>query len=1523
MVRRSINWPFLLITTTVFIAVGVGAYFVRGWQLGRTAEALLRMADAKEKEKDWAKAAELLDRYLRLRPADGETRGRLALVYSEGAKSRGEKELAVDLLYRALAAGPTNKIHVLRARLAGLLLDTFRFKEAENEAKRLLEGREDPQAMRFLAIALMSQLADGSLAAMKTEEVGQWSWDKQTGVGLVKTIETAQRLNPTDSKLAMLLAALYREYPLVIQAEYPGMTEPQRMRQADECMDRLVRDNAESADAHLARYSYRIRYGSAEAQSDLQTALRLSPENPDVLLAAAVNAFNQGITALRSEAGASSGRSALEQSKVHYEQLLAYCESNEDYEHRIERVLQSYVGLGDVWLALGDVDQAIEAWRQGLKQPSPPTALIPFHSRIAEACLNHDRLSTAQQELDAIDLTLVKLGGSISRDSKFALTRAQDLRRAFWHIKRGEVADAITLLRQVVLSQPKGDANVELTIRAWQHLGTLYSSLGEWLDAASAFDQASNLDLSLLQPRVAAATMWLYAGRPDVAGERAEQAVKQASSFEAWSALALAQLQLQSSFPVEQRSWTRLEEALAALDQIAKQAPGSTRWQVEFIRAEYCIAKAKAANDVQRGIGEAVRVLRKAEERYSQEREFWAQACLAYERFKLNDEADRALEQVRRLEGSPADVAVLRSRLASARGNFEMARTELSEVVNLVPSHDQQRLRQELLRVAIASRDEQQARAILLQDHERNPKNLSTIRRLAELDLERRDLDSVAKWESKLQSAGLLGEPLARYFRSSRVLLASAGQNEAELQAALRDLEQVILAKPNWADAASLKGMIEQRLGHIEQALADYERAVQLGERRLIILEQLIGLLDRLHRSADVDRYLAQMQAEIPLSQRLAELAAAQEIRRERPDQALEIARRRVAQGPKDALAQLWLARLLMVANETGEAERAFLKAAELAPEDARVWSGLLAYYIRTGNREQIETTLHRVEQNTGLAAAQRSLLSGEAHEALGHVDQAKRSYAQAAETKDELAIQLRVAQFYMKTDAQQAKLHLEEALRIDPKSEAAKKMLAIVQASLGELDKAMSLLTAVTDGVAAGANDIRLQALLLMQQGGEANIARAISLLEQVSQRESEREQMDHLLLAHLYEHQARVAGEDQAIQDHVESAERQLMTLAQSSNAEPTHLATLIQFLTRHGKREQATTWLVKLESLVDSRQPDDSNTLALVVQAQLIHQSAARSETWLQRLEKIEPLSLRTVALRTQVMAALDARDIEAFVEQKAPGILEQAKTPEELRRLYARIGDIYQGVKLFSAAERWYRKLVAEDPKQFPALAGALVRQGRIAETILLCEQIATTDSTSRPATTLAASLVEGHPSAENFQRAEPILTAAVTKFPGDAQLLYATALFYVVQKKDDEAAALFRKVVAINPRSVAALNNLAMLLAEKASDRSEALRLIDQAIEIAGKQTGLLDTKAAILLYSGRSAEAVPLLRLATRDSQADPRHHFHLAVAYRDQGNMDQAKQQLQIALERRLDSHVLTATDERLLSDLRAAFQL
>jgi Flp pilus assembly protein TadD len=247
-------------------------------------------------------------------------------------------------------------------------------------------------------------------------------------------------------------------------------------------------------------------------------------------------------------------------------------------------------------------------------------------------------------------------------------------------------------------------------------------------------------------------------------------------------------------------------------------------------------------------------------------------------------------------------------------------------------------------------------------------------------------------------------------------------------------------------------------------------------------------------------------------------------------------------------------------------------------------------------------------------------------------------------------------------------------------------------------------------------------------------------------------------------------------------------------------------------------------------------------------------------------------------------------------------------------------LYLTTNLLAGAERWYRIVVREDKEQFPVLALTLIRQGRAREAILLCEAATEHDSSSRPAVVLTSILLEAGGKPEHMELAEGMLTVALQKFPDDPNLLYGVGMLRTLADRYPEAINLLRKVVTINPRHVPALNNLAVLVAETPDQRDQAMQLVEQAIELRGQQSTLLDTKGTILVFGGKSSEAVNLLEAAARGVNSDPRHKFHLALAYHDIGVKEKAREQLDTAIKQSLEKQILTPTDRKQLQRLRAA---
>jgi Flp pilus assembly protein TadD len=155
------------------------------------------------------------------------------------------------------------------------------------------------------------------------------------------------------------------------------------------------------------------------------------------------------------------------------------------------------------------------------------------------------------------------------------------------------------------------------------------------------------------------------------------------------------------------------------------------------------------------------------------------------------------------------------------------------------------------------------------------------------------------------------------------------------------------------------------------------------------------------------------------------------------------------------------------------------------------------------------------------------------------------------------------------------------------------------------------------------------------------------------------------------------------------------------------------------------------------------------------------------------------------------------------------------------------------------------------------------------------------------------------------------------------LLYGVGMLRVLADRYPDAIELLQKVVRLQPRHVPALNNLSVLVAETPDQRQEATLLVDQAIALRGQQSTFLDTKGTILVFNGRSSEAIPLLEAAARGTHSDPRHKFHLAIAYQDTGAADKAREQLETALKQSLEKQILTPTDRKALDRLRTSLAI
>jgi len=125
-----------------------------------------------------------------------------------------------------------------------------------------------------------------------------------------------------------------------------------------------------------------------------------------------------------------------------------------------------------------------------------------------------------------------------------------------------------------------------------------------------------------------------------------------------------------------------------------------------------------------------------------------------------------------------------------------------------------------------------------------------------------------------------------------------------------------------------------------------------------------------------------------------------------------------------------------------------------------------------------------------------------------------------------------------------------------------------------------------------------------------------------------------------------------------------------------------------------------------------------------------------------------------------------------------------------------------------------------------------------------------------------------------------------------------AVLYERQGRADEAIHQYEALHARDPHLPLAANNLAMLLVTYKKDRESLERARELTATFANSTDGaLLDTNGWVRFRSGDYAEALPVLEQAVQRSPDSKVIRYHLAMAQLQAGKRDEARVNLESAL--------------------------
>ena len=883
-----------------------------------------------------------------------------------------------------------------------------------------------------------------------------------------------------------------------------------------------------------------------------------------------------------------------------------YGEACGHYQHVIDKIAPkdevAYAGLGDVHVAQGEKDKAIKTWQKGLEQTNGESVLL--NSRLAELLVSEGRLEefypdepgkeNRENPLRALARLIDKLRTRESQATVSSLERSLDMLNARWLASKGDSLQVIALLKKVLTGRQSTPAEVRQALQAEMLLGSVYAATGDWNLATVSYEHAATLEPKMVQPRLLAASAWMTADRPEMAVHHyetvlsldddalrsgKEHVISGSQRAEAWFALARAEYQRQVKLPGKDRNWEAFSKAFDKAKNSGGEDSLANPWRAELLMADYLVVRADEQQPRdQKKIEEAIDLLRQAEAKYATSADLLQRLSLFYERLQSPEDADRALAKFDGLAGNVVMTYLLRCELLCGRQQYEEARKVLQKGLTTLPAEVHTVLEQTMAQINLREGNAQLSQSQLLELQSKQPENQGVIRQLIDLAFEAGRMDEVERWEQKLRQVEGPNGIYSQYVEARRLLESAKSPDDPSFVRGADLLAQLQQRRPAWPRVRWLTGVVAQTRGDADEAIRAYQDVIRLEPAGVLSYERLIHLLCRAKRFDEATQYLSMAEARGLSSKTLGSLKIAVAAGTGQMDQAVEIARSEVGKNPEDPLAQLNYGQALAANEKSAEAEAAFQQAVRVAPRDIRTYNSLFSYYLRGNQTELARKTLLELAENVkDLPKADLALVLAQKYEQLQDLKEAEARYREAYQLQPEKeSFGMHLANFLLQQKrGDEAEKVLRNIINVSPASTAARQSLAGLLVERGgeqEWQEALRLLDeAGATGTGVGPNQ-RLQALFLIRRGGEENCNEAQRILEELVGQAKASLDVDHLLLAQVYEVQGKLAA-----------ATGQYTSVVERATPDPRYVALYIDFLIRNDDLTRADAKLKGLESLV----------------------------------------------------------------------------------------------------------------------------------------------------------------------------------------------------------------------------------------------------------------------------------------------------------------------------------------------------
>lgn len=1029
-----------------------------------------------------------------------------------------------------------------------------------------------------------------------------------------------------------------------------------------------------------------------------------------------------------------------------------------------------------------------------------------------------------------------------------------------------------------------------------------------------AYRRALDIDPFYFDARRGLASALHKAGRVEDALREIQQLMQWGvPSQSGWLQLAGLLLDKNSRLEPSQRNWAEVEQVLKQAEEA-----GAGSIQLVLLRMNLLLAQAdeqellarqqgsaeeqrKALDRAQELLGQAERLIQAAHEKDRKQVQLWTALAQLAQRRGDWDRVERLLDEAGQEAGDSVTLRMARAAYLAARLGRKAGDQlrQLAEGAGGFTKPERLQLWRVLAVYAGRVGGDQQAEALLRRVADESPNDLQVrLDLLLHLAFRSKDDAGIKEMLEEVEKVEGKG-PRWHYGEALRLRLLAGRGDATRLDEALKHVVQAQKLYPTWSPPVVLAAHIYLAQGKPSRALPDYLRAInEMGSRAPDALLSAADLLYRAGRYVEAAKMVRLLEdQQLPLGDEMIRLVRNIKLGAGDLDGAMELAIK-AADGSEDYLDHFSLGRVraakAMVAINRGqteeakrmfgEAEKSLRRAVELNEDVPEVWMALIQFLASMGETEKAEEALKQAR--TKIPADQRPLALARAYELMRRPELAEQSYEEAlAAAPDDPRVARDVADFFWRkgqlpqadpAQASEAILRAQAILKRiiggEVKSQQtdvlwARRLLALILRARGgytNLQEALNLIEQNLAAAGPSAEDLRFKANLLVMYRDPERLKEAAQILEKLPSEQRSETPQDRFMLWQLYLAEGAWA-----------KASAQMRSLLATHGNEPLYVAAYTGALLGRKETQDAELWLNRLKTIAPYWFSPRDLTTTTSLQAELLFQRGQYAEA---------------LDLLNRFVGNVEAQPVNETERTRLAAL-----SLEQFGRRLADLGQTEMAERFLFDAETLCRKYSRQRLGQEWFLALFLARQGRIEEALRLLESMWRDGELATTAGVSLNLLRNPAASGEQLQRVETVVQAALKRFDRPGLLLLVMAQACASQARYPEAEKYYREVIEKSGGHFGAMNNLAVLLALQKTKLTEALKLVNQAIELAGPAGPILDTRATVYMALGKPDKALEDLKAAIAE-EATPGRHFHQALAYQQSGRQEAAIEALQQA---------------------------